>query len=186
MSEATKYESYETGANVDGSVRNNKWYAQTFTPSVSHLITKIYIYGRKAFSGCGDLIVSIRATSGGKPTGADLASCTILEADLPTSNTWIELELDSIVVAPAGTRMAMVARTNNAVGVNWYVGWRMDQTSPTYSGGQQWESSNQGSSWGGAGKDCLFQEWGVPTIETIPASNVQAFQETRIYTILRI
>lgn len=179
MADPTKYESYESGADVDGVTRSNLWRAQMFAPEISHVITRVKIYGRRGSAGCGTLTISIRATSGGNPINPDLATVTLPEASMPGSNTWIELDLSNAVPCPAGVSMAMVGRTDAAGG---YFAWRCDQTSPTYPRGYE-RISGDGSdgSWsGGTGRDLLFQDWGFPSVETYEARNVQAHQATGV------
>jgi uncharacterized repeat protein (TIGR01451 family) len=60
-------------------ITTTTWGGQTFTPATSGLLTKVDI--NLFCSGCTgttpNLTLSLRATSGGLPTGADLASATV-------------------------------------------------------------------------------------------------------------
>lgn len=160
---ATKYEEnadYST-SNVS-SIYDDKWIAQTFTPSVSHSITRVKLVLGKALSP-GDLTVSIRATDGnGQPTGSDLASGTQVEADIPTvwSGTQVFVDFSSPATLIADTKYAIVCRAltgdvNNKV--NWY-----KKTSDVYAGGNVETSTDSGAAWSASSShDAAFEEWGI-------------------------
>ena len=76
------YEYYNTGDDASGRAYGNEWRAQTFTPSVSFNITSVKL---KLFreGNPGTVTVSIRATSGGVPTGSDLCWGTTNGSTLP-------------------------------------------------------------------------------------------------------
>lgn len=87
------------------------WGGQTWTPSVSGTLTRATIH--LFCSGCTgttpNLALSVRATSDGLPTGADLASATIAGfssgADVSYSATF-----ENPVAVTAGTQYALVIR----------------------------------------------------------------------------
>lgn len=157
------YEYYNTGDDNHIWLYGSNWAAQTFTPSVAHTITSVKL---KLFrSGApGTVTVSIRATSGGQPTGSDLCSGTTSGDTLTTSapGAWREITLGSGYGLSAGTTYAIVVRATSGAWGN-HVLWRAD-TSPTYYGGGMWVwSTNSGSSWSSyANYDLMFEEWGNP------------------------
>ena len=139
------------------------WRAQTFTPSANHTITKVNLKMRRAGSP-GTLTVSIRATSGGLPTGNDLCSGTTDGDTLPTeSSEWREITLGVGYALSASTQYAIVIRAVNGDDSN-SVSWRQDSSSPTYTGGERVSSDDSGSSWEAplvGDYDCMFEEWGT-------------------------
>ena len=71
----------------DGQIRNFydiNWYAQTFTPQTTHSISSVILaLARQPGDLPGIVTVSIRATTGGKPSGDDLCVGTTTGNDLP-------------------------------------------------------------------------------------------------------
>jgi len=97
-----------TGA---GTLSITTWGGQTFTPAVSGTLTKVDI--TLLCSSCSgttpNLTLSIRTTSGGFPTGADIASATIpgFASVTPTFYTAIFASPPTLT---AGTKYALVVR----------------------------------------------------------------------------
>jgi hypothetical protein len=158
---STLYEHYNTGDDGTDNYYGANWGAQTFTPSTDHTITsaklKLYRQGSP-----GTFTVGIRATSSGQPTGADLCSGTIDGDTLTTSSSgaWYEISLGAGCDLSASTQYAIVVRAPGGDSSN-RVTWRGDESSPTYSGGQYWDSSSSGSSWSSySSVDAMFEEWG--------------------------
>lgn len=164
----TKYEYYDTGDDAAGAVQGLQWSGQTFTPSIAHTITsvKLLVY-RSGLPHLGT--VSIRATdpSTGRPTGGDLCSGTT-DGDTLTTDTageWREITLGSGTPLAAGTKYAIVFRVLDPA---WLASiyWRVDETSPTYAGGEAVYSGNAGSTWSSiSGTDYMFEEWGIIVFE---------------------
>lgn len=92
-------------------ITTTTWGGQTFTPSVTGLITRVDV--NLFCSGCTgtipNLTLSIRATSSGLPTGADLASGTIAGFNGGV-NTYYTANLATPIVLNAGTQYAFVVR----------------------------------------------------------------------------
>jgi hypothetical protein len=157
------YEYYNTGDDNAVYIFGAYWVAQTFTPSVAHTITSVKLKLFRSGSP-GTVTVSIRATSGGQPTGGDLCLGTTSGDTLITSapGDWREITLGSGYGLSAGTTYAIVVRATSG---NWgnHVWWRVDGSSPTYVGGMYLLSMDSGSSWtSGAAYDLMFEEWGNP------------------------
>ena len=106
---------FNTNVTNNGAGFNSTtWIAQTFTPSVSGLLVKADL--DLFCSGCSgtpqNLTVSVRATSGGLPTGADLASATI-PGFLSNAGVYYSVTFGSPASVTAGTTYALVVRPNS-------------------------------------------------------------------------
>ena len=149
------------------SVTNNgfgfdttEWAGQTFVPAVTGALKRVDLF--LFCSGCTgttpDIIVSLRATSGGNPlpSGADLAVATI-----PGFSSGSGGYFSAVFAVPAtlnaGTRYAVVFRAaaNPSAGTYAYVCSCSPNTNP-YSGGRWVTSGNGGSSWSGNNQDLGF------------------------------
>ncbi len=160
---ATRFEHYITGDDGAWEFGIINWMAQTFTPSTAHKITsvKLPLY---RWGSPGTITVSIKATDGnGHPTGDDLCLGTT-DGNALTTDTggeWREITLGAGANLAADTKYAIVARAPDSLFDKVY--WRVDGTSPTYTGGALEWSNNSGSSWTTeAEQDFLFEEWGEP------------------------
>ena len=159
------FEYYNAGDNDVNSVVDPKWQAQTFTPQITHTITKvrvkIYRLGLP-----GTVSVGIRATDvEGKPSGIDLVSGTI-DGDTFTEDSagaWYDIGLGDGTTLSSGVKYAIVLG-NSASG---WARWMVD-TNSNYEGGTSLTSLDSGNTWvfcdGGSGiggnYDTLFEEWG--------------------------
>ena len=164
----TLYERYTSGEDGGTGANADIWEAQTFTigntgTDEEHTVTYVNLRVYKEGSP-GTVTVSIRATAGGAPTGSDLCS---VGQSVPYGTNWVTFTFASPTLLSASTKYAIVTRAPDGDGSN-YVSWREDRTSPTYTGGSSFESSDSGSSWSAqATKDFLFQEYGnVPPNQT--------------------
>ena len=170
-----KYQYYDTGADGDRDAYTNNWGGQTFTPAMTHLIASVKL---KLFrvGTPGTLLVSIRATSAGKPTGGDLCSGTI-DANTLTEDTngdWYEITLgNGYEVAPDITYAIVIKATGGDADNK--VSWRADVSFPTYLGGTYVSSSDSGTDWSAfSGVDTMFEVWGTgpPSPTTITWGNL--------------
>jgi hypothetical protein len=148
---ATEVDAYDTGS--DGSTTcgfANKFVAQTFTTSEAYTITQVQLEIRQQFAGdYGNLRVSIKATSAGEPTGADLASVDQDPSGLGTSNgVWETFVFDTPYALSDATQYAIVVGIT-ADNIGDGIWWRADSSSPSYSGGQTWVTEDGGSNWTG-------------------------------------
>jgi len=161
----TLYEYYNTGNDGAQKAYGTTWVAQTFTVGTvganeNHKITSVKLLIRR-YNLPGTLTVGIRATDGsGYPTGSDLTSGSIDGNSLPTTATWTEITVTEYTLN-AGIKYAIVARAPSGSSVD-YVIWSLDKSSPTYTGGSAFTSSNSGSSWTeDTTKDLMFEEYGT-------------------------
>jgi len=151
-------------ANYDGADNNaytlttTRWHAQTFLTSASATaITKVKLDTSVVGAPNGNLVVSIRATSAGAPTGADISSIT--SEVLATTIGEHFFVFDSPVPVSPATTYAIVLRRDNTSDIV-----RNDSTTAgAYADGAFYESTNSGSTWaygsvGGAGEDMAFFE----------------------------
>ena len=168
---AIKYEYYNTGDDDFRNCYGVYWRAQTFTPDTIHTITPVkFLCYKYVFSGTvGTVTVSIRATSADLPTGNDLCSGTT-DGDTLTTNTageWREISLGDGYSLLASTMYAIVVRAPNG-GPLSSLNLRVDETSPTYTGGAYCWSGDSGSSWAKVDTvDLMFEEWGAAGTQTI-------------------
>lgn len=156
------YNTNDDNANNYGNGGANIWEGQTFTASNTYTITSVKLKQYKAGNGGGTFTASIRATSAGLPTGADLCSGTLSAATWTstTGGDWQEITLGAGALITSGVQYAICVRMSAPDGTN-YMNWRLDGSSPTYSGGQRVYSSNSGSTWGSTStQDCMFENWG--------------------------
>ncbi len=121
------------------------WAAMTFTTGASAKpLGRIDLYGKKNGSP-GDLTISIRDTDGeGKPTGDDLISFTIAEADIPTSADWFGVNVPNYELE-ASKKYAIVCRVPSGSSGN-DVSLYYDALNP-YPDGQRAFSSDSGDTW---------------------------------------
>lgn len=157
---ANLYEYYNTGDDTKSFAYGVIWCAQTFTPSIAHTITsvKLLLYRK---GSPGTITVSIRATSSGHPTGADLCSGTINGNTLTTDTAglWYEITLGA-GYALSATKYATIIRALSGDTSNW-IGWRADISNPTYTGGCFEYSTNSGTGWFTyTVQDMMFEDWG--------------------------
>lgn len=162
----TLYERYNAGDDGVITTYGASWKAQTFTvgntgANVNHSITsvklKLYRVGLP-----GTITVSIRSVDGdSKPTGGDLTSGTT-NGDTLTTNTageWREISLISYGLS-SDTMYAIVIRAVEGSADN-LLRIRIDNSSPTYTGGVRQYSANSGVSWSLSSSDALFEEYGT-------------------------
>lgn len=155
-----KYESYETGLDNFVHIYLDRWFAQTFTPGISHGVIAVGLYLKKNNSPVADLTVDITAVDGiGKPSGAALTSGGISSEDVDVNYAWVTCSMPSYPLS-GGTTYAIVCHCAGSDEVNHYV-WGMDSSLSAYTGGQVVYSYNGGSSWFFAIWDFLFAEYGA-------------------------
>ena len=146
----------DTFQNVFGTA----WFGQSFTPAANHQCTTVRLLLTKEGSP-GICTVSIRATTGGKPSGSDLASGTrdLDVLDIASTAKWIDFDLGAGTALVAATVYAIVVRTAGADTSNDGK-WRTDDTSPSYAAGARQQSADSGVTWGAptTTEDCMFKE----------------------------
>ncbi len=145
------------------SISGNTWKAMTFTPTTNHTIrgVRLALYG----SSIGSITVSIRATTGGLPSGADLASGSLDGGQLSANNEGrvFDISLGAGTALTAGTVYAIIVRAASGT-----LQWR--SSAAGYDRGQKCSSTNAGSSWtADATRELLFEEYGDNSLD-VPAT----------------
>lgn len=137
-------QSYATGITSAGIYGAN-YMAQTFTPNASGYLTGLTLRLKKEIAPTGNLSVAIRATSGGKPTGADLVVATKAVADISTSVADVAFNFTTPLAVTNGTVYSIVA--GGVTGdVGNYISWHYN-TSDGYAGGTRVTSGDSGTNW---------------------------------------
>lgn len=154
----------QASSSTNVAVYDVNWYGQTFTPPTGQTnVANIILNLTKTGTPTGTYTLEIRATSGGVPTGAALATATLAVGSMASGdNTFV---FTPYTVTP-GTVYAMVFYNAAATVANHYK-WNYATTNP-YSGGQWCSSVDSGSSWAGnASNDFRFttQYRGLPGTE---------------------
>jgi hypothetical protein len=124
------------------------WTGQTFIAGVSGLLVKAD--GQIFCNGCGatppDLTLSVRATAAGLPTGADLATATILGSQFASGGTVLFTgTFGTPLSITSGTQYALILRP---VSVPAGSGYFWIRSSPsTYANGSRVLSADSGGTW---------------------------------------
>jgi hypothetical protein len=123
------------------------WTGQTFIPAVTGLLARVDI--PLFCNGCTgttpNLTLSVRNTSGGLPTGADLASATIPGFSNGSATTNLSVIFGSPATLTSGTQYALILRptANPSVGGYFWI-----RSSPsTYANGSRVTSADSGATW---------------------------------------
>lgn len=175
---ATRFDYYITGA--DGRINANAtsdWIGQTFTASANYTITSVILtlYKSGYYGEPGILTVSIKNTDeNGLPTGEDLCSGTTNGNTLTedTSGEEREISFGGGYLLSNGTKYAIVLRAAEASSYD-IINWKMDSTSPTYSGGAEQYSTDSGDNWTeNTDYDLIFETWGDAAAGTNTQINI--------------
>lgn len=149
-------EFYNTGDDIDAPITVTTWRGQTWTTTSAYNITSVKLKLYRGGTPPTNVTVSIRATSAGLPTGADLTSGSIAGSTVTegTPGSFIEIPLTPYALSNA-TKYAIVCRVDDA-GCTW----RVDNSSPSYAGGNGCTSTNSGVNWTTGGWDSMFEIYG--------------------------
>lgn len=142
--------SYDTTQSLSGA----NWAGQTFlTPSVDVFLNSVVARYTDTANGSGwsSTGISIRATSAGLPTGADLTTASASgPGDGNTAN--LTFTFGTPYKLTANTTYAIIFKSPASAGEV-----HIDSTSPAYTDGQFVTSSDTGSSWSAvSGSDAFF------------------------------
>ena len=124
------------------------WTGQTFIPSVTGQLVKADI--QVFCNGCGatppNLTLSVRATSAGLPTGADLATATIPGSPFASGATVLfTATFGSPATLTSGTQYALILRPVSVPAGSGYFWIRSSPT--TYANGSRVLSAARGGTW---------------------------------------
>lgn len=155
--ETAGYDYYKLNEEASLSVRGVYWYAQTFQASASYTATGVKIKILRVGLP-GTVTVSIRATAGGEPTGADLAVGTTDGDTLPSSGsgTWREITFSSTQALTSGTTYAIVIRATGTDATS-QIRWRYDVNPSSYDDGAIIITDDSGSTWTIGNADGMFE-----------------------------
>jgi len=166
---ATLYEHLNVGDDISTYSFPPYHRAQTFTPQTDHKISKVRLKLWRKNSPPSPAVVSIKATSGGVPTGSDLCSGGLNVNSLPTSvgtAIWVEISFDSGCDLLADVKYAICLINSGGDSSN-KIGWKADGSSPPYTRGSSWEGTGGGGWREASGIDQMFEEYApliaVPT-----------------------
>jgi hypothetical protein len=149
-------------------ITTTTWGGQTFTPSVTGTLTRVDI--NLFCVGCTgttpDLTLSLRATSGGLPTGADIASATISGFNNGAA-VFYSATFGSPPTVTAGTQYALVIRPTANPSPGTYALTRSGTAttgSDVYAGGTRVTGATSGTVWsilltGGVSTDAGFKAY---------------------------
>ncbi|MCK4307126.1 hypothetical protein KAW50_02740, partial [candidate division WOR-3 bacterium] len=156
----TKFENHTTPDNSNFTIGGNIQIAQTFTPSISHVINCVNVKIGTEGTPVGNLDVQIQDTDGaGKPNGNVLASASITVASI-VAHEWRGIVLNSGSFLSAASKYALVLKAPNMPGqIGDRVFWKSDSTEG-YAAGQACFTNDAGANWALESRDCLFEEWG--------------------------
>lgn len=133
------------GTSTGTSFATTSWGGQTFLAGVTGPVVRAEVQLFGTVTGTPPSItVSLRATSAGLPTGADLATAT-LPGFTSGSGTWYTVSFASPAALTAGTTYALILRpaTNPSAGGYFWI-----RSSPGgYADGQRVLSSDGGTTW---------------------------------------
>jgi len=139
-------QSNTAGTTTGTSFSATSWGGQTFIPALTGTVVKADV--QLFCSGCTgttpNLTASIRATSAGLPTGADLATATI-PGFSNGAGVFYTASFGSPAALTAGTQYALIVRpvANPSIGGYFWI-----RSSPgTYANGQRVTTADSGSTW---------------------------------------
>jgi hypothetical protein len=140
-----------TLSNFGVGITATTWGGQTFTPALTGQLTRADI--NLFCSGCTgtfpNLTLSVRATSGDLPTGADIATTTL--AGSPSgASSYFAGNFSSPPTLTAGTVYALVVRPIANPSAGTYA--LTHSSSSVYAGGQRVSSTDSGGSWSATGQ----------------------------------
>jgi hypothetical protein len=163
-------------------ISTTTWGGQTFTPSASGQLTKadVNLFCASCTGTTPSLTLSIRATSGGLPTGADLVSGTI-PGFSNGGSAYYSVTFGTPLSVTAGTQYALVIRPTATPSAGTYALTRSGtQTvgADVYPGGARVAGATSGTAWsipltGGVSSDAGFHvtiDSGFPATGTFVSS----------------
>jgi len=151
-------ENFNTGDDTAENCRGAQWCSQSYQTAAAYTMNEIHILALRLGSP-GTCTVSLRATSAGLPTGADLTSGTFNGNTQSTSATWITVPVTSYDVTTATTYAILLSCPTGSAGN--HMAWRMDSANG-YASGSYIISTNSGSSWAAdTTYDFMFEVYGT-------------------------
>ena len=172
-----QYQSGSTGITSFGAAT---WNGQSFTPALSGTLVAAKV--QLLCDSCGptppDLILSVRGTSGGLPTGGDLAVATLPGSAFASGQyTFYTASFGSPATLNSGTQYALILRPVSApAGFGYY--WTRNAPGQ-YAGGQRVFSSNSGATWSA---DSTSTSTSQPTSTRATCPPAHSFHRSKMLT----
>jgi hypothetical protein len=94
--------------------------AQSFTSDSAQTITAARFRIAKTGSPTDDVVCALQADSGGVPSGTDLASATVVNANIPGTAAWLTWDLPDTALSAGTTYWLVLRRTGAVDAVNGY------------------------------------------------------------------
>ena len=157
-------QSYATGSSGYAAYGVN-WGAQTFTAGMSGNLTSCTINIKKQGNPAGNMTVGLYATNSNLPTGAVLATKSLVADSLTTSYADTSFVFASPYALTSGTVYALVLSATSGDASN-YVLWQYN-VSDGYAGGRRADSTNSGSTWPSYGGDARFSTTMLVTLSSV-------------------
>lgn len=156
---STKQENYGINGDAYASVYGVNWFAQTFTPTVAHTITEVYVYV-DGTGAPGSVTVDVTNTAAGAPDETDVLCTGTFDGTTP-AGVWVRVSMGAGAALTASTLYAIILSVPTGDAGN-YSQWRYDTAGATYAGGVYFASGDSGATWAAtANRDFLFSEWGT-------------------------
>ncbi len=129
-------QAFDNGSGLGSGVAGGAQFAQTFTVGLTgHLASVDVMIALTTIDQNSDFVFDVRPTSGGIPQGdsSALASITVSGSTVPTSNSFVTMDLSSFdIPVHAGDLLAIVITPKTLQGSIQWEGWF---SSSLYSGG---------------------------------------------------
>jgi len=143
---STLQDYFNTGDDNYAGAFGTSWITQTFTTNSAYTITETHakLYREGSPGTCN---LNIYATTSDHPTGSAIASGSF-NGNALTTNTageWITVTYTGTALTST-TKYAIVLNCPDGTNPN-RVNWRMDASSPSYSGGSYGASADSGANW---------------------------------------
>ena len=164
-------ESFELSDGTGAAIYGTTWGMQSWTTGSAYTISDVALYCYK-YGSCGNVKVSIRETTDGKPSGDDLCSVTVAEgviSDFPT-RAWYTFTFDTSYALDDATQYAIVFRATSGNAANYFGPFGYGSTG--YAGGGYATSTNSGSGWGtvSTANDMDFRTYGGAALPGKPTT----------------
>ena len=135
---------------------------QIFTAGMSGYLTRISVYleNDSANPATTPIMVSIQTMAGGLPSGQVVTRGIIYPENIPTSEGWVDVDLDDMFVAE-GTQYAIILSmvpADSPGRVKWFGDFLQD----LYAGGRSMANYEDGQGWRLGNGDLVFKTYVVP------------------------
>jgi hypothetical protein len=171
--ELVKFE-YQTGSSTAWDYMSNRyWRSQGFTPAFTHILKAVKLKMYRAATGVmsDTVTVSVRATSGGLPTGSDLVVMTMPLNALTTNTAGVDYICglgDGLLVTAGVVYCILVRTTYTSASIYVRAGGAV------YAGGTKAWSQDYGATYTALTGDKYFEEWGDTGLRTLPPNNIRS------------